>query len=180
MLAPGARSLACAAGSSMKLALTATLLATCAITALLGLRLGQLAPVPAADRPQPPATARRAAHLLTLSLEEDAGVAAGWVPPRRAPDLFALRPRGEVVLAAAAAGRSAHSGATNIMGLGAARTARASALADAAPYFDWRAYLAYYPELRAKGIVTEELAREHYARQGRIQVPLRCAPRAWA
>ena len=176
MLAPGARSLGCAAGSSMKPAITATLLAIFATTALLGMRLGRLAPVPGADRPQPPATARLATHYFTLSVGEDAGMATGWVSSRRPPDLFALRPRGEVVLAAAAAGRSAHSGAFNVTGLGAARAAHASALTDGAPDFDWRAYIAYNPELRSEGIVTEDLAREHYARQGRTQVPLRCAP----
>ncbi len=190
----------------------ATRLAICVITALLG--LGQLAPVSAADRPRLPATARRAAHHLLASSEEGAGAAAGRAPPGRPRDLFALGPRGQVVLAAAAAGRSMLPGAPSIhgalavprarsartaagtaggpagpaarparlavalTGLGAARAAAASALAGAAPDFDWRAYLAYHPELRTMGVVTEGLARDHYARQGRAEVPLRCAPSA--
>ncbi|KAK9827655.1 hypothetical protein WJX81_004166 [Elliptochloris bilobata] len=54
-------------------------------------------------------------------------------------------------------------------GLSAARAARASALSSLPPDFDCRIYLLYHPELRDLGITTEELAREHYARQGRAE-----------
>jgi len=186
-------------------------LAICVITALLGLGLGALAPVSAADRPRLPATARRAARHLPVSAEEGAVAAAGRGPPGRPPALFALGLRGQVVLAAAVAGRNALLRAASaqgplavpgarsartaaraaggpagpaarparpaaaLTGLGAARAAAASALAGAALDFDWRAYLAYYPELRAAGVATEGLARDHYARQGRAEVPLCCA-----
>jgi len=212
-LRQGTRSLGCAAApsSSTKPDTMAIRLAICVITALLGLGLGALAPVSAADRPRLPATARRAARHLPVSAEEGAVAAAGRGLPGRPPDLFALGLRGQVVLAAAVAGRNALLRAASaqgplavpgarsartaaraaggpagpaarparpaaaLTGLGAARAAAASALAGAALDFDWRAYLAYYPELRAAGVVTEGLARDHYARQCRAEVPLRCA-----
>lgn len=57
-----------------------------------------------------------------------------------------------------------------LTGLSAARTARVHTLASVPPDFDWRIYLAYYPELRGAGVSTEGAAREHYARQGRAEV----------
>ena len=57
-----------------------------------------------------------------------------------------------------------------LTGLSAARTARVHTLASMPPDFDWRIYLAYYPELRGAGVTTEAAAREHYARQGRAEV----------
>ena len=57
-----------------------------------------------------------------------------------------------------------------LTGLSAARTARVHTLASVPPDFDWRIYLAYYPELRGAGVTTEGAAREHYARQGRAEV----------
>ena len=57
-----------------------------------------------------------------------------------------------------------------LTGLSAARTARVHTLASMPPDFDWRTYLAYYPELRGAGVTTEGAAREHYARQGRAEV----------
>ena len=46
--------------------------------------------------------------------------------------------------------------------------------------FDWRFYLEYYSDLRAKGIITEEQARNHYIRygrqEGRLPHPERLSP----
>ena len=57
-----------------------------------------------------------------------------------------------------------------LTGLPAARALRTRALTSVPPGFDWRIYLAYYPELRGAGVSTEGAAREHYARQGRTEV----------
>ena len=72
--------------------------------------------------------------------------------------------------AAPALGAQGSAALEPLIGLSAARTARVHTLASVPPDFDWRIYLAYYPELRGAGVTTEGAAREHYARQGRAEV----------
>ena len=76
-----------------------------------------------------------------------------------------------VQAAAPAPGAQGPAAAELLMGISAARAARVQTLSSVPPDFDWRIYLAYYPELRGAGVTREGAAREHYARQGRAEVP---------
>ena len=97
-----------------------------------------------------------------------AGVASGDLSSAKAATTVLYLP-----LRAAQAAAPAPDGPADVerlTGLSAARTARVHTLASVPPDFDWRIYLAYYPELRGAGVTTEGAAREHYARQGRAEV----------
>ncbi len=174
------------------------LLAICLITALLWLRVGQLAHTGIPDS--------SAAVHLKRRLEEGEELVTERRAFRRTPGLFSLQPGGvslpcsvdsHGVLQNASKARDLPKGLT---GSGAAAvmiphpgharreewpchssqdfdpkdltglsTARAQR-ASVPPDFDWHMYLVYHPELRDLGVDSDKLAREHYMYQGRAEV----------
>ena len=174
------------------------LLAICLVTALLWLRVGQLAHTGMPDSSE-------AVHLKRRLKEgEDFVTEKGAF--RRNPGLFSLEPGGvslpcsvdsHGVLQNASKARKLPKGLT---GSGAAAvmiphpgharneewpchvaqdsdpeeltglSAARAQRASVPPDFDWHMYLVYHPELRDLGVDSDKLARAHYVYQGRAEV----------